>query len=78
MSRRLTKREVAERYHRHPASIMRDVRAGRFPKPTRLQDGGWPYWTEADLDAFDAHLKAKARMAVKAEAEEVADVATSP
>ena len=32
----LTKRQVAERVGWHPEHVMREARAGRFPKPVKL------------------------------------------
>ena len=32
----LTKRQVAERVGWHPEHVMREARAGRFPRPVRL------------------------------------------
>jgi hypothetical protein len=60
---RLTKAEVAERYRCHVGTVMRRVREGKFPKPHRFGEYGWPYWLVSALDAFDAEMAEKAMLA---------------
>ena len=60
----LTKREVAAKIGVHPESVMRLVRAGRFPKPVRLGGDGPRFrvrWPENEVDDWLA-----SRMAARA------------
>jgi predicted DNA-binding transcriptional regulator AlpA len=58
---KLSKKEVAKRYHRSTIHVMRMVRSGTFPPPERLTEKAWPLWDEAALDAFDRKLAADAK-----------------
>jgi predicted DNA-binding transcriptional regulator AlpA len=51
----LPKRKVAARYNASPRTIERWVKAGRFPKPTRLPNGR-DYWTDAEIEAHERNL----------------------
>ena len=57
----LTKKEVAAFAGKHPETIMRDVRAGRFPRPIKSgpEKGCVCRWDQADLDAWISERKAQ-------------------
>ncbi len=60
----MSKAEVAAKIGVHPESVMRLVRAGRFPKPVRLGGNGPSFrvrWPESEVDEWLA-----GRMAARA------------
>ena len=57
-----TKRSVAGRYDTSMKTIERWVKAGRFPKPTRMGNGR-DYWADTTLEEFEKSLVAGEKVA---------------
>ena len=49
------KKKVAARYDSSMRTIERWVKAGRFPKPTRMPNGH-DYWADTVIEAYERNL----------------------
>jgi predicted DNA-binding transcriptional regulator AlpA len=49
------KKKVAARYNSSMRTIERWVKAGRFPKPTRMANGR-DYWADTVIEAYERNL----------------------
>lgn len=55
----LSTSEVLARIPHKKSWLWAAIKAGRFPEPVRI--GGRRYWTESQLDDYDAQLMAEAQ-----------------